>query len=96
MKWKNVLLKALLPREFLENLAPNMGLKAKDVKGKQGKQGVRMTLDNGTIRVLLQQRGTGAYAIFIYKNNENVATFNDFDLSTVVRDANDKLDELRF
>ena len=95
MKWKNVLLKALLPRQFLENLAPNMGLEPRDVRGKQGKQGVRMSLDNGTVKVVVQQRGTGAYAIFIYKNGETMATFNNFDLSKVVKPANEKLMEIR-
>lgn len=95
MNWKNVLLKALLPRQLLENLAPNMGLEPKDVRGKQEKQGVKMTLDNGTIKVVVQQRGTGAYAIFIYKNGENVATFNNYDLSKVVKPANEKLMEIK-
>tara|TARA_Y100000816_G_C25915787_1_gene477598 strand:+ start:481 stop:768 length:288 start_codon:yes stop_codon:yes gene_type:complete len=95
MNWKNVLLKALLPRQFLENLAPNMGLEPKDVRGKQGKQGVRMSLDNGTVKVVVQQGGLGAYTVFIYKNNQMEDNFKNFDLSKLVNPANEKIMELR-
>lgn len=91
MNWKNILLKMLLPRQFMEHFAFKLGLDASAVKGGHGKAGIKMFIDFGDKRLELLQKGRGGFTIFIREKNMVVERLGNYNLEKLLKPVEEAL-----